>query len=566
MLAKFGFGEKCISWIQECVSTARILILVNGSPTKEFNPQKGLRQGDSLSLFLFNLVVEALNILLQRAMELRLLKGVSVGANDEVKLSHLQFADDSLLFCEVELLEVLNLKRILRCFEVASGLKINYHKSVVCGIGISGSALTEFAFLLNCKTQNLPLKHQGLPLGANPRRKKTWKPIVAKVKLRQAGWKMRLLSYVGRLTLMKAVLSSIPVYYLSLFKLTKGIAKELDKIQASFLWGGPDLKRKIHLVKWSEVTKSIKQGGLGVRRIRDANVCLLLKRWWRFASELVSLWYKVICSKYRFLGGKWVPNPSLNTLSSYIWNGIVAAGEQNQSLSLFYASNLQLKVGNGYHISFWVDPWCGNLCLKDEFPRLFSLSLQNDGLLKNFVEVFGATKNWLVTCRRPLFVWEKNELLRLYGIVGSAPSLQLETQDSAVWRAAKLGQSFVSNLYNYTNSAYGGNESFSRLVWIKNLWSMFSCSAYLFEEYGQVFCSGYPWRKAELRIWRAIPLVTLWSIWKHRNDCSFHQNMQQLQELILTMLAFWLKAASKELYFSISDFLYNISGVRQGLL
>ena len=84
MLANFGFGVKWISWIQECVSTARISILVNGSPTKEFNPQKGLRQGDPLSPFLFNLVVEALNILLQRAMDLRVLNGVSIGANDEV--------------------------------------------------------------------------------------------------------------------------------------------------------------------------------------------------------------------------------------------------------------------------------------------------------------------------------------------------------------------------------------------------------------------------------------------------------------------------------------------------
>ncbi|XP_028058886.1 uncharacterized protein LOC114262720 [Camellia sinensis] len=331
MLANFGFGEKWISWIQKCVSTARISIFVNGSPTKEFNPQKGLRQGDPLSPFLFNLDVEALNILLQKAMDLRLLKGVSVGVNDEVQL-----------------------------------------------IVISGSVLAEFACLLNRKSQNLPIKYLGLPLGANPKRKKTWKPVVD--------------------------------------KLPEGIAKELDKIQASFLWGGPDLKRKIHLVKWSE----------GV--------------------------------------GKWIPNPSLNTSSSYIWNRIVAVGDQNQSFSLYYASNLQLKVGNGCRIRFWSDSWCGNVCLKEEFPRLFSLSSQKEGLLKDFVEVSGTTKNWLFTFRRSLFVWEKNELLRLYGLVGLAPSIQLESQDSAIWRTAKPGQSFVSNLYNQTSRDSGGTESFSHLA------------------------------------------------------------------------------------------------------
>ncbi|CAL5339713.1 unnamed protein product [Camellia sinensis] len=200
MLTNFGFGQKWISWMRECVSTARISVLINGSPTKEFSPQKGLRQGDPLSPLLFNLVVEALNILFQRAMELNLLKGVSIGFN-QVRLSYLQFADDSLLFCEAKLSEVLALKRLLRCFEMASGLKINYHKSVVCGVGVSISELAVFASLLNCKTQTLPLKYLGLPLGANPRRKKTWQPVIDKFKLRLAGWKRRLLSFAGQLIL-----------------------------------------------------------------------------------------------------------------------------------------------------------------------------------------------------------------------------------------------------------------------------------------------------------------------------------------------------------------------------
>ncbi|XP_028090980.1 uncharacterized protein LOC114291133 [Camellia sinensis] len=204
MLANFEFGTNWISWMKECVSTARLSVLVNGSLTMEFKPQKGLRQ------------------------------------------------DDSLPFCEAELLEVLCLKWILRCFEIALGLKINYHKSVLCGIGLSDPVLHDFASLFNCKTQRLPLNYLGLPLGASPRRKKTWKPIIDKFKMRLVGWKRRFLSFAGRLTLVKAVLSSLPVYFLSLFKLPEGIAKEIDKIQASFLWGGSNLKRKIHLVKWSE--------------------------------------------------------------------------------------------------------------------------------------------------------------------------------------------------------------------------------------------------------------------------------------------------------------------------
>ncbi|XP_028101439.1 uncharacterized protein LOC114300778 [Camellia sinensis] len=519
--ANFEFGTKWISWIKECVSSARISILVNGSPTKEFHHQKGLRQGDLLSPFLFNLVVEALNILLQRARELNLLKGVVIG-NNQAQLSHLQFANDSLLFCEAALSEVLSLKRILRCFEVASGLKINYHKSLVYGVGISGTALAEFAYLLNSKTQSLPLKYLGLPLGAIPKRKRMWKPVVDKFNMRLAGWKneVSLLCWeVG---------------------FSEGVAKEIDKIQASFLWGGPDQKRRIHLVRWTEVTKSIKQGGLGIKRIKDVNVCLLLKWWWRFASDHESLWKRVLCSKYKFLGGSWLPNLCSSNHHSTIWGGTVAAADKQESLSLFYVSNLHMKVGNGCRIKFWYDHWCGALYLKDDFPRLFQLSNNKEGLLKEFVSSSAAI--WLFTFRRALFEWEKDELNRLLITVAAPPSLNQGVDDSAVWTALKPDQSLVSNLYNHSNLAFGNTSNSSGLWWAR-----------------------YICKKNERRIWRAIPLVTLWSIWKIINECLFQAsqlNTQLLQDLIIIRLAIWLKSSTKDFPFSINDLLFNVSGER----
>lgn len=88
-----------------------------------------------------------------------------------MSVSHLQFADDTIIFCEGDLEEVKNLKRVLRCFEVMSELKINYHKSVVCGVGFQEEQTKEFAQTLNYLTKTLPFNFLGLPLGANPRRK-----------------------------------------------------------------------------------------------------------------------------------------------------------------------------------------------------------------------------------------------------------------------------------------------------------------------------------------------------------------------------------------------------------
>lgn len=131
---------------------------------------------------------------MKRAKEVGLIRGASIGPND-LKLSHLQFVDDTIIFCEADLKEIIAIKKILRCFEVMLGLKINFHKSQVCGLGVQDDLVKENANRLNCHSQKLPLKYLGLPLGANLRRKSTWQPVVDKFKKKLALWKIRCLSF-----------------------------------------------------------------------------------------------------------------------------------------------------------------------------------------------------------------------------------------------------------------------------------------------------------------------------------------------------------------------------------
>lgn len=135
LLRKMGCGEKWCNWIKECISSVSLSVLVNGSPTQEFKSHRGLRQGDPLSPFLFNIVVEALNILFERARGLGLIKGVEIGSTG-LAVTHLQFADDTLIFCNSDPEEIRSVKRIHRCFQLMSGLKINFSTSMMCGVGI----------------------------------------------------------------------------------------------------------------------------------------------------------------------------------------------------------------------------------------------------------------------------------------------------------------------------------------------------------------------------------------------------------------------------------------------
>nr|GEV27041.1 cytochrome P450 [Tanacetum cinerariifolium] len=91
-----GLSFKWRSWILACLRSSYTLVLINGLPTPEFNLERGLRQGDPLSLLLFILVVEALNVALLEARANNLFRGVKVGI-DKINISHLQYADDALI-------------------------------------------------------------------------------------------------------------------------------------------------------------------------------------------------------------------------------------------------------------------------------------------------------------------------------------------------------------------------------------------------------------------------------------------------------------------------------------
>ena len=174
-------------------------------------------------------------------------------------------------------------------FTLVSELKLNLAKSIVAGINIASDKLESIANCLGCSVGNWPLNYLGLPLGGNPNSLAFWEPVVESISKRLESWFKSHLSRGGRSTLLQSVLGSIPLYYMSIFKMPRQVAVVLERLMRNFFWEGKGEGFKDHLVSWVIVSKSKKQGGLGVGNLLNKNIALLGKWLWRFPLEKNSL-------------------------------------------------------------------------------------------------------------------------------------------------------------------------------------------------------------------------------------------------------------------------------------
>lgn len=210
--------------------------VINGSPTKEFKMERGLRQGDPLSPFLFLIAGEELQVLTTEACNKGIFKGVSL-ANDGANLFLLQYADDTLLIGEWSISNAVNLVRILSCFQDMSGLKINISKSKVYGVGVDIMEVEYLARVIKCSFYKLPFIYLGLPVGSKMHKVEAWNKVVDRVSHRLSYRKARLLSIGGRFTLTKAVQGSLPLYFLSILKAPVSVINRLESLRSRFFFG-----------------------------------------------------------------------------------------------------------------------------------------------------------------------------------------------------------------------------------------------------------------------------------------------------------------------------------------
>jgi hypothetical protein len=141
------------------------------------------------------------------------------------------------------------------------------------------------------------LKYLGFYLKPNDYRKEDWKWLLKKLDKRLNTWSHRWLSRAGRLVLVKTVLEAIPVYWMSLSWIPKGILEAARKLTFRFLWSGKKESHVTPWVRWERIVVPKALGGWGLKNIFLFSKALAEKGGWRLLNSS-SLWTRVVVQKY----------------------------------------------------------------------------------------------------------------------------------------------------------------------------------------------------------------------------------------------------------------------------
>ncbi|GAU40270.1 hypothetical protein TSUD_60610 [Trifolium subterraneum] len=518
MLRRLGFNGKWIAWMKACIFRGKMSILVNGSPIEEIDIQRGLKQGDPLAPFLFLVVAEGFSGLMRTAVERNLFHGFRVG-QEVVVISHLQYANDTLCIGEASIQNIWTLKAILRGFA-------------------SGEGVVPFGYL-------------GLPVGANPRSRLTWEPLLDNLRRRLLVWENKFVSLGGRIVLLNSVLNSIPIFYLSFLKMSVKVWKKIVRLQREFLWGGGRGVRKINWVKWNIICQPKSTGGLGVRDVRVVILSLLTKGKWRLLISDQTLWKQVLVGRY---GDGILTNPHWGDLSfpssSSTWWKDIGVLEYHVG-SNWFSNEVVRKVNNGGSTRLWKDRnflarflevlegfrwsegidlwgWCpengGDFSVKSAYVQLAKLILVEDRVTISEERVFKS-------------MWKSSAPSKVIGLAWKLLHDRLPTRRNLAYRNViplDVSRDCVlcvgveeSSIHLYLHRDFAAAVWFEVFRWL-GLTIIIPPNLFFLAEFLSGAARNRKIRKGYWLIWH----TTIWVIWKVRNSIIFEDEDKNLSAVI----------------------------------
>ncbi|XP_071929043.1 uncharacterized protein [Coffea arabica] len=366
VLRRFGFGEIFIDLVWRLISNVWFSVILNGASHGFFKSTRGLRQGDPLSPALFIIGAEVLS----RGLNNLAMQSGFVGFKVPYacpSITHLAFADDVLIFANGSSYSLKVIMQVLEAYQRCSGQLINVlktcylvHPSLPPARRRVIERITKFTW------QPFPIRYLGCPLYFGRCKSSYFGEACQSILGRIISLKSRMLSFGGKIVLIKHVLASMPVHLMSAAVIPSKVFRTIEKAFSTFIWSSSPEESKFHWIRWSHMCYPIDEGGVGFRKLQDIYTAFLFKLWWNFRKGL-SLWAEFMKAKYcRHLHPCQV---EIKAMDSALWRRMVNVSRQVEF------STLWIVKDGACH--FWYDNWLGGGALFHQATVVPHLSFAN---------------------------------------------------------------------------------------------------------------------------------------------------------------------------------------------
>ena len=236
--------------------------------------------------------------MLQKLEDSGTLKGVAINKG-RLPISHLMFADDIIIFFKVANQNTDKLSQTLQSFCEMLGQKINGTKSVmVVSPNCDETIKEDLVRKLKVNIVEKIGKYLGILVDPRTPKREIGNQIIDRLQSRLQTWKGKLLSPAGKLTLIKSVMQAMPIYSMTIHRLSKDTCNRIDRIIRDFWWGNTTEVRKLHTIARDTIYQPKQIGGVSIRKTEQFNQALLAKQYWRITQNPQSLLATTLKGKY----------------------------------------------------------------------------------------------------------------------------------------------------------------------------------------------------------------------------------------------------------------------------